>query len=91
MRTERWKLNFGPNKLVRRIRIALFGLYKLDGFDHNKNTFEQQKTCENYIRLPHITMKFSTANIKNADYSENHVIYVGSMTGSVKSELNFPN
>lgn len=49
--------------------------------------------CNNKSKVYQIThqrevikMKFSTANIKNADYSENHVIYVGSMTGSVKSK-----
>ena len=31
-------------------------------------------------------MKFSTANIKNSDYNEPHVIYVGTQTGTLKSK-----
>lgn len=33
-------------------------------------------------------MKFSTANLKHADYQENHVIYVGTQAGSFKSKSN---
>lgn len=29
-------------------------------------------------------MKYSTANLKNSDYKENHVIYIGTQTGSFK-------
>ncbi|CRL06805.1 CLUMA_CG019605, isoform A [Clunio marinus] len=36
----------------------------------------------NYNEL--MKMKFSTANIKNGDYNEQHVLYVGTQTGSVK-------
>lgn len=32
-------------------------------------------------------MKFSTHNLKNADYNEQHVIYVGTQTGSFKRKL----
>lgn len=31
-------------------------------------------------------MKFSTANIKHGDYKENHVVYIGTQTGSFKSK-----
>lgn len=31
-------------------------------------------------------MKFTAANIKNADYNEQHVIYVGTQIGSFKSK-----
>lgn len=36
-------------------------------------------------------MKFSTANIKNGDYNEHHVIFVGTQTGSLKRKFNFAN
>lgn len=36
-------------------------------------------------------MKFSTANIKNTDYNEPHVIYVGTQIGSLKSKKNLSN
>jgi hypothetical protein len=32
-------------------------------------------------------MKFSTANVKNGDYNEKHVIYIGTQTGSFKSKF----
>jgi hypothetical protein len=32
-------------------------------------------------------MKYSTANVKNSDYTENHVVYIGTQTGSFKSEI----
>lgn len=31
-------------------------------------------------------MKFSTSNIKHNDYQEQHVVYVGTQTGSFKSK-----
>lgn len=32
-------------------------------------------------------MKFSTANLKNSDYNEQHVIFVGTQTGSLKRKI----
>lgn len=32
-------------------------------------------------------MKYSTANLKNSDYDAQHVIYVGTQTGSLKSKI----
>lgn len=32
-------------------------------------------------------MKYSTANVKHGDYKENHVVYIGTQTGSFKSKL----
>lgn len=34
-------------------------------------------------------MKWTTANVKNPNYIENHEIYVGTQTGSFKSEFLF--
>lgn len=34
-------------------------------------------------------MRFSTNNIKNGDYTESHVIYVGTQTGSFKRKQTF--
>lgn len=41
----------------------------------------------NYIHLKFNSMKFSTANLKNGDYNERHVVYVGTQTGSFKRKL----
>lgn len=35
-------------------------------------------------------MKWTTANVKNPNYIENHEIYVGTQTGSFKSEFLSP-
>lgn len=32
-------------------------------------------------------MKWTTSNLKNPNYNENHELYVGTSTGSFKSEL----
>lgn len=34
-------------------------------------------------------MKYTTSNVKNGDYAENHVLYVGTQTGSFKSKSHF--
>lgn len=34
-------------------------------------------------------MKYTTSNVKNGDYEENHVLYVGTQTGSFKSKSHF--
>lgn len=31
-------------------------------------------------------MKYTTANVKNSDYNEDHVVYIGTQTGSFKSK-----